>query len=352
MKFSSRSFLLTIAAVGLLGFLLWCLRRDKGSEQRPLGIAERTIPAKINHTDTQAASEHAREDSVQDSTPESNQEKRTEAYGHQMSEALQSKNVAVEFWGQVVDQDGSVLPRVKIQSSLRHWFVTPVFAPATRFIKSEVETGADGSFYIGGETGDTLSIEAIEKAGYELEPNAKRSFGYNTSEQFRARRETPIIFKMWQTNIHEQLLTGQKSFHIVPDGRSYLVNLKTGTISESGDGSLKVSLKYATAVAHNQTYDWVAELSVMDGGLLEEADPNSSMYLAPANGYTNVFRYEQQLKDGQRGSIGRKRFFLALNSGQEYGRITVEIIAPYNDHIPGLLRIQHALNPSGSRILR
>jgi hypothetical protein len=32
--------------------------------------------------------------------------------------------------------------------------------------------------------------------------------------------------------------------------------------------------------------------------------------------------------------------------------LTIELIAPYNDQIPGMIDIQYAINPSGSRILR
>jgi hypothetical protein len=49
---------------------------------------------------------------------------------------------------------------------------------------------------------------------------------------------------------------------------------------------------------------------------------------------------------------GQHRFYLTLKNGKEYGRFSVELFAPYNDQIPGLIDIKYAINPSGSRILR
>jgi hypothetical protein len=99
-------------------------------------------------------------------------------------------------------------------------------------------------------------------------------------------------------------------------------------------------------------YDWSCEIEVPNGGLLAEDDLNSAMYSAPTGGYTPTFQLQQQIKGGQSGSIGEKRFYINLNNGQEYGRITIDLIAPYNDQIPGLIRLSYAINPSGSRILR
>jgi hypothetical protein len=69
-------------------------------------------------------------------------------------------------------------------------------------------------------------------------------------------------------------------------------------------------------------------------------------------GYTPNFQLQQQIKGGQRGSIGTKRVYIMLKNGQEYGRITIDLLAPFNDQIPGMIRLSYAINPSGSRVLR
>jgi hypothetical protein len=70
------------------------------------------------------------------------------------------------------------------------------------------------------------------------------------------------------------------------------------------------------------------------------------------NGYTPFFRSRQQIKGGQRGQIGEHQFYLKLKNGQEYGQMSIDLHAPFNNQTPGLIRLSYAINPSGSRILR
>lgn len=261
-----------------------------------------------------------------------------------LRETLGQKNVPIDFYGQVIDQDSNALPGVQIHAYIRHWELTD--NAISRPIRIEKETGADGRFEISGETGDGLNIESIQKNGYEAEPTGN-SFG-SSAGSF----ENPVIFKMWSTNIHEQLITGEKKFQIVPDGRQYMIDLTEGTIAESGTGDLKVWVRYPAEVVPGQLYDWSSEIDAVNGGFSEETNLNSAMYFAPVDGYTPVFQYNQQIKGGQYGSTGKHRFYVMLNSGKEYGQIAIDLYAPYNDQIPGLIRLSYAINPSGSRILR
>jgi len=76
------------------------------------------------------------------------------------------------------------------------------------------------------------------------------------------------------------------------------------------------------------------------------------MYLAPTDGYASAFQLQQQIKGGQYGETGDRLFYLKLKDGAEYGQMSIDLYAPYNDQIPGLIRLSYAINPSGSRILR
>lgn len=269
--------------------------------------------------------------------------------------AVESENVQIDFWGLVEDQDGNPLEGVNITGNTRTWYVTATQNFDTRFPQFNAMSDFNGRFEIRNTRGDVLTIKSLEKNGYEPEPHALRGFGFHTSERFSSDPNNPTVFRMWKTNIHERLVTGNKRFHIVPDGRAYVIDLSNGTIAESGDGDLRVWIKYQPVATAGQLYDWSSEIDAINGGLLEELDDYSSMYSAPARGYSPVFQYPQtprQLKSGQRGRSGEHRFYVVLKNGQEYGRITVDLVAPYNDEIPGLVEIQYAINPTGSRILR
>ncbi|MFZ1073506.1 MAG: hypothetical protein WAO21_08745 [Verrucomicrobiia bacterium] len=279
----------------------------------------------------------------------------------EMKQAVEGQNAPVRFYGMVIDQDSNALAGVSVSLAVRHnVYATPNSLDAVKYaalshdelqkvLSPSIQVTTDGAGRFqwddAGVTGDVLSIASVAKDGYELEPNASRSYGV-ASGSF----DQPVIFKMWSTNVHEQLITGEKKFPIVPDGRPYVIDLAKGTIAESGVGDLKVWVKRPDPIT--KRYDWSSEVDVINGGLLAETDGGSSMYSAPADGYTPSFQFEQKVGSGWGDTTGPLRFYVQLNHGQEYGRIVIELEAYYNDQIPGIVRLSYAINPSGSRILR
>lgn len=280
-------------------------------------------------------------------TMETDEEKTTRV----VREANAPYETPIMFYGQVIDQDSNYLSGVKISASILYEHMS---APTTNdefqitnnLIHPEKETGPDGRFEITDEKGRNVIIESIQKEGFEFESGLPITFSA-VAGSF----ENPEIFKMWSTNIHEQLITGSKSFQIAPDGKAYFINLTDDTISQSDKGDLKVWIQYTNQPVRGQLYDWSAEIDVVNGGLLEEP-LGSPMYDAPADGYVPSFQLKGQIKGGQRGDTGERQFYLMLNNGREYGQMTIGLYAPFNDQTPGLIRLSYALNPSGSRILR
>lgn len=261
---------------------------------------------------------------------------------------IESHNHPVDFYGLVIDQNSNPIPGVKIKSGVRHWTMPgpEVGSASTTTIPLKATTGADGRFELTGASGDGFGV-LLFKDGYEAE-SEKNGFGAGSYSY-----ANPVIFKMWKADIHEKLITGSKVFPIVPDGRSYLIDLIKGTISEASTGDLKIWVKRPAQIAFGQRYDWSCEMEVMNGELLQENDRSAAMYEAPANGYTNSFSFtEAATASGWGDTTGEQRFYVRLNGGREYGRISIELEAYYNNRIPALIRISYAINPSGSRILR
>jgi hypothetical protein len=274
-----------------------------------------------------------------------------------LEQDIASKNIPVDFYGLVIDQNSNPLPGVEIKSGVRHWkMVPPEYGlVGADEIPLKATTGPDGRFELTGASGDVFGV-LLFKDGYDAGPE---KYGFGAGSYSYA---NPVIFKMWSTNFHEPLITGNKSFEIVPDGRSYFINLTDGTISESPGGDLKVWIQYTNHVVQRQRYDWSAGIEAINGGLLEVPqaimnsgfwpDPPFAMYSAPADGYIPSFGFKNQIKGGQSGEIGLRYFYLHLKGGTEYGRMTVNLFAPYGHLHPGLVCISYAINPSGSRILR
>jgi hypothetical protein len=282
------------------------------------------------------------------------------SYSNKMHELFEryKEGRPVEFYGQVIDQNSNPISNVKIDFSIQQtYMVSPTeFAISNNIVRFEKETGTDGRIEVTGEKGDNVDIDSIQKEGYDAEPG-QRTFGA-VSGSF----DNPVSFKMWSTNIHEQLITGNKGFEVVPDGRPYFINLTEGAISETNDGDLKIWIQYTNQPVRGQLYDWSAGIEVINGGLLEvpQVAINSgfldespfAMYSAPKDGYIPSFSLKNQIRGGQSGEIGNRYFYLLLNNGKEYGRMSINLFAPYGRLHPGLIRISYAVNPSGSHILR
>ena len=280
---------------------------------------------------------------------------RIDSSGGKSEKLVQDFNEAhyhsIDFYGLVVDQDSNPVPNVKINVTILQQQISPPTAtgdfPLTNsLIHREKETGADGRFQITGEMGQDLTIESIQKSGYEVEPD----FCPHTFAASNGWFRDPMTFKMWNTNIHEQLIIGEKKFQIVPDGKPYYIDLVGGTITQTESGNLKVWVKYPEQAERGQIYDWSCFVEVVNGGL--QPGDSYSMFSAPANGYVSDFSLQQKIRGGQSGTIGDRRFYITLNNGSIFGRMQIDLIAPFNAGIPGMIRLSYAINPSGSRILR
>ena len=263
-----------------------------------------------------------------------------------LRQTLEARNKLVELWGKVVDQDGVPLSSVTVKTEINHFVWPPEQSPNGLTTKQELTSDSDGRFHVSDISATGIHI-MLQKAGYEQESrNGYGSNGQNGSQ------DNPAILRMWSTNVHEKLITGENKFKIVPDGRTYVIDLARGAISESGTGDLKVWVKRPDQITFGKKYDWSCEVDAIAGGLLEEDDPDRVMYTAPTDDYTQSFQFQQKIGSGWGDTTGPKQFFVKLNNGQEYGRITIELFAYYNDQIPSMIRLSYAINPSGSRILR
>lgn len=271
----------------------------------------------------------------------------------QMEMAANEKNVSIDFWGHVMDQDGNALSGVAIKAHPRTWgrfngVIGAQYSPIS------VVSDAAGNFQIHNLRGDILTIESLTKDGYEPEPGSLTGYGYNTSDNISVSADNPVIFRMWKTGIKEPLVTGRKFFPIVPDGRSHAIDLLTGKFVDSNEsGDLSVSIKRPARIQVGEKYDWSFHVNAIGGGLIENDNAASSMYLAPSDGYTNI--YEGNLSGSMRGwtdGIGNRRFYLKGRNGKLYGKIEIEVYAAYGNSGEARIWINYAVNPSGSRVLR
>jgi hypothetical protein len=257
---------------------------------------------------------------------------------------IEALNRDIDFYGQTVDQDGNPLPGVKIGMIVPHFVANSIDG---RMIHVDRTSDADGLFDIhdASVTGDGIDIEYMSKEGYTLEPSC-RSVGPTSGAP-----GNPTIFRLWRNDIKEPLITGQKSFPIEPNGTSYVINFSKGAISLSGteDGDLKLRINLPQPIA-SKSPNWSCEFQPVNGGLAEETDTSAAMYLAPTSGYSNLFNFAISPTNPWTRQSGTLRFYLRLKDGKEYGRLSIDM-AMWTTR-PNILRVQYAINPTGSRILR
>lgn len=339
-----RVVILILAIVSAVLAVLYFFRQP-----RIAGNESRVVASPSAITRTNSARESEEHDTTSGAVSSSDPQASNDAVDLRTPGGLQryadSRNLPVDFYGMAIDQDSNVLSGVLIKAEVQHVIVVEELRQVgTRDVPLERTTGADGRFHLDGAMGDVFEL-TVQKDGYD--PEIPR----HTYAAVGGSSDNPVIFKMWNININEHLIGGNKTFDITPDGRPHVIDLTQGTIAESGPGDLKVWIQYTNQVVQGQLYDWAAGIEVINGGLLEEPN-NSAMYSAPPDGYTNSFQLQQQIKGGQSGEIGDRSFYLLLKNGQEYGRMDINLYAPYGHLYPGLIHLSYAINPSGSRILR
>jgi hypothetical protein len=343
-----KRYLIPAAVAAVLLLLLWPHHRDDGTGSPASFETNQQVEAVANSKGQAGGSESA--DEVARAMTGSNSVSTNEDY--QVHKAARfydrSHNVPVTFYGQVVDQDNNALENVKVDLEVLEQYLEPVPDGREELTRLHRESGADGRFEVNGLVGRSVTIKGLTKVGYEPEREQKHYGIYGVQS---GRFTDPIVFRMWSTNLHQPLISGKRSFQIVPDGTPYLIDLTKGTITNSGSGDLRVWIKAPVRMVRGQDYDWSCELDTPDGGLLEQP-PGVAMCRAPAEGYVQTFKFQGRLKGGQEGSPGEKSFYVSLKNGKEYGAIKIELWAPYSEEIAGLVRLSYSINPSGSRLLR
>jgi hypothetical protein len=332
-----------IILLGIFAFLFFHRREQSSLQATTQELTSSNIDSSITNR-TVSAAPQTTQPSLANSIPVVNDRVNT----NEIRQYMESQNVPVAFYGKVIDQDGNPISGARVKGEVLHVKVmAPApFGAADEIIPINETTDSGGQFQVLNVSGRSFDLDSIQKDGYEVEPeNCPHVFGA-TGSSF----DNPVSFKMWNTNIHEQLITGSYKFQIVPDGRPYYIDLMKGEISQTQSGDLRVWIKFPQQTELGQYYDWSCEIEALGGGL--QPSDSYSMFAAPADGYVPTFSLQQKIRDGQRGSIGDRKFYITLDNGKIFGRIQIDLIAPFNTGIPGMVRLSYAINPSGSRILR
>jgi hypothetical protein len=340
---------LAAISITLLCLLVIALRWSSGHtstlqvSEAPPQAAVSGIPS--NQSEAPSAEPEKGSTRTEPNTVKTNQGSELEQHAR---ESIEAGNVPVAFYGIVEDQDSNVLQNVEVHVAVMREYVGTALMVGTRTTELQRRTDSNGRFEVSGLRGKYVSVPVLEKEGYEqdLPGQAYGSYGAQSGSF-----TDPVVLRMWSTNVHQPLVTGEKSFVITPDSRRYAIDLLKGTIAEGKEGDLVAWIKRPEGVTWGQKYDWACEVAVPGGGLLESE--GQAMFTAPEAGYTNSFAYQEEAGiSGWGVATAEKRFYVRLRSGQMYGRITIQLYADYHGKQTAMIELSYAVNPSGSRLLR
>lgn len=266
----------------------------------------------------------------------------------QMSNLLGGLNHKdIEFYGKVVDQEGTPLPDVAVYASvLYNTGITSGMA------KSETKSNAQGLFSISGMKGRTLGL-SLDKPGYEYD-GEKGPFHFTelvgAKDRYTPDQKNPVILVMWKLQGAEPMVQfDRRSFKLPADGALVRINLATGKQVTDG-GDLVIETKHALAEPGKwlQRYPWSVSISAPGGGLIEST--SRRMYQAPESGYATVLSYQETGKEESYKGQFDRRFYVKTGTGR-YARLIVDLSTQTNPQYPSTIGIIWWLNPSGSRNL-
>ena len=264
------------------------------------------------------------------------------------SQGVESKNMPINFYGKVIDQDKLPVIGAKITIRVRRWQVSIPASVEATYAEHALTSDSQGNFQLIGQTGDSMELKLVDKIGYELSPRAVRSFVYSGPVWFSSKPEHPVVFRLWKKGRAEPLIVHKKFFGTIPDGRLTTFDVFTGKKfdGEQGNGTINLRITRPLNVSRRDKYDWMLTAQVAAGGILASED--EFMRWAPESGYSEKFVIQFKQTDMELSQVVKRRFFIKTQQGI-YGHIELEAYPFYDGE--AAFQVTSVVNPSGSRNL-
>ena len=268
-----------------------------------------------------------------------------------LHELAQKSNKPIQFYGLVIDQDGSPISNVKVTLEIR-----TTKEPMSGKIQDVFEhpvmmTDAQGRFAITDAKGALLAVQSLEKVGYVPSSKAfNHSYWYwsDPREVFHPNADKPEIFHMWKKAGAERLVRKGISAPLRYDGTSSTFDLFAG--HEASNGDMRVTLvRNPQQITYGQrNYEWTLTVESLGGGLIESND--EQMYRAPAEGYQPKLVIHMPADAADWTDEKSFNLYLKFHDGKEYGRAELKALIG-SDRQTTPFYITSFINPTGSRNL-
>lgn len=276
--------------------------------------------------------------------------------------ATDSMNVNIDFYGRIIDQNGSTIPDITVNVGIGY-----IEGILRENIYQDIVTDGNGYFECHGR-GIQLSIPPLEKEGYEYinEWNPERFFlyikKYKNKEPFVPDKNNPVVFRLRKKGKPEYLLSDYQVRRCIftrnePKDcdlylfRGYYLNEygKPGLLPDGSQcledcegarrGNEDVMIQGAPLSADE--YEFIISPLIKDSGCLLSKE---LLYEAPSDGYQEKIVFSNQSDFVHNDS--KFYIYFKINDGLMYSYMEIK---PVLDIEEIRLNYESFTNPSGSR---
>ena len=252
-----------------------------------------------------------------------------------LGDLISVANAPVEFYGKVVDQDGSPISDVCVD-----WRVGKAgyFSEQPK-TKGKSYTNSNGVFSILNERGRALSIKSMEKDGYRESNGGYISFGYGGNSSYVPDINNPVVYLMVKNDIPKSKILGEQKINLVWNAEINLIKLGEENIE------LLISPTRDWKRGQRDGYTWNLDVSIAGGGIIDAG----TVLLAPLNGYADHVSFG--FRANQAGwQAGVDRNFVYKTKEGKYGILKLNLYTDRESDSRSLY-IESAINISGNRNL-
>ena len=261
-----------------------------------------------------------------------------------------------DYYGKVIDQHGDPVVGATVKVDIGYYPFIPNgnFYPSHK--KRKLVTDSEGKFSIVGEEGESVSIDLVEKSGYEIHywfpPLTSFIFSRVGIEGLKkvGNPDKPVIFHAWKKAEAEPLVYSEGFYGFYKSGEPYTIDLNKGKkVKGVALGDLLITFNRDPSGSRMNPSSWAVSVKAIGGGVVETTD--LFMNEAPNEGYEPSWNIS--FKKGALGykSRSEKHFYLKSRSGKSYSKVKM-IFWPYYRADADAIEIKAWVNPNASRNLQ
>ena len=261
----------------------------------------------------------------------------TNAY---MQALLAEWRAPIDFFGKVVDEKDQPVPGATIRFT---WSEMPLFSGDGD--SATTTSGLDGLFSLQGKHGPSLDVW-VRKEGFYTSRANRIGFSYALGqEKFSPDPMNPVVFHLRKKGQGAQLITSQNGIRptvavrIPKDNTPVWVDLFAKRASQTGQLRIRQNKP-----PWREASEWSFELSIPDGGLVDDAD--EFPFQAPDGDYQPKVEYRFTNTEANWTTHVTEQVYFAVGHPQKYGWLRIE-----SDLGQETIFLTYAINPSGSRNL-